>query len=1380
MTVPTTLRFVLDSGSGVRTCAAELAGADATVADLVLAAGVAPPAVVHVDGRRVPSDHGLDEAGVVQGSTISLVAPVPRGPGAAVAAAGLRVTVVAGVGSGRATPLGAPVVVGRDGACDLVLPSATVSGAHCRLVPTSAGQVAVTDLGSTNGTWVRGHQVGRGGATASPGDLVRVGAVVLRVEGPAPQDVPHGRPAPRTAAGTVPWNRPPRPALPAATPPVALPAPRTPVSAAPPFSLAVLVAPLVLGAVMVVVLGSWRYAAFMALSPLLVLATTVSGRRRVRRERRRDDRARRAAVDALHRDLAAAAATERAARWEVLPPAAEVARRASAPSTRLWERRLGDPDALRLQVGVGAVPWTVPTDGNQRPDPDVEQVLDHWGRLARAPVEVDLTAGGVVGIVGARPRAVDLARSLVVQACVHHGPADLDLAVLVDAAHVADWDWTPWLPHVGGADGRRRTAGGDAATDLAAALRTRTEDGRPLLLVCDAPGLLTGRDADARAVLRGDAGPVAGIVLAPTADLLPAVCDTVVDVRDEDGVARVTRAADRLDLDDVLLTGWTVAQSRDVARALARREDPDTAGQGAALPRRVDLLDLLPDGLDVAAAWDRSGDSATLRTPIGVGHDGPVTLDLVNHGPHGLLGGTTGAGKSELLRSLVAGLAATHAPDVCTFVLIDYKGGAAFDACADLPHVVGLVTDLDEHLGARALRCLEAELHHRERRLRAAGVSDLAGWLRLPATDRGAPLPRLVVVIDEFATLRAELPDFVTALVGVAQRGRSLGMHLLLGTQRPAGAVDENVRANANLRIALRMTDDRDALDVVGSVEAASIPPELPGRGLLRTGPAAPVGVQTALVTGRSRGARRGITVHRPRFGPTDLPDPSPVTDDGPSDLAELVAACGRAFVASGQPTPRSPWPAPLPLALAPADLPRSDVPVPFGLLDDPDHQRQVAAGWDPSRGNLLVHGAVGSGTTTTLRSLVLGLARRHDADEVHVHVLDLDRGGLTPLAALPHCGAVVTAGEPDRRVRLEALVLAEADRRRRCGAAELQQLPLHVLVVDGLATWLDDLDDPTTYDTFEAVQRLYVDAPRLRMAVVGSVPRPGALRSAVLATTGQHLVHRLADRGDVAALGLHPTGVPDLPPGRAVRPDGSLLQVARDADVDAAVTAIADRTPPASRPPTSVAVLPSSLDPSTVREGVALGPGAWRLPIGVDAVTVAPAVWALHPGEHAVVLGPPASGRSALLAALAAAVSPQADVVVVSARDGWPQGVPVHRPDGLAAALTAAVAGERPTLVLVDDAERVPDPGPVLDEVQHASHVRVVAAARHDVVAADYGSWVRRLARSRTGLLLRPVGEVSGDLLGTRLPRRPPIAAARARGWCVSGGTSRFVQTVG
>ncbi len=252
------------------------------------------------------------------------------------------------------------------------------------------------------------------------------------------------------------------------------------------------------------------------------------------------------------------------------------------------------------------------------------------------------------------------------------------------------------------------------------------------------------------------------------------------------------------------------------------------------------------------------GPPRTTEVVIGESLDGPFAFDLRRDGPHGLVAGTTGSGKSELLQTIVASLAATNTPEGMNFVLIDYKGGAAFRDFAPLPHTVGMVTDLDTHLVERALESLGAELRRREHLLAEAAAKDIEDYVeRLGRGEPLPPMPRLLIVIDEFASLVRELPDFVTGLVNIAQRGRSLGIHLILATQRPTGVVSNDIRANTNLRIALRVTDSSESTDVIDAGDAAQIQKSTPGRGYIRLGAGALLPFQSGRVGAVGRARRR-------------------------------------------------------------------------------------------------------------------------------------------------------------------------------------------------------------------------------------------------------------------------------------------------------------------------------------------------------------------------------------------------------------------------------------------------------------------------------------------------------------------------------------------
>ncbi|WP_416447335.1 FtsK/SpoIIIE domain-containing protein [Leucobacter sp. HNU] len=306
---------------------------------------------------------------------------------------------------------------------------------------------------------------------------------------------------------------------------------------------------------------------------------------------------------------------------------------------------------------------------------------------------------------------------------------------------------------------------------------------------------------------------------------------------------------------------------------------------------------------------------------VGQGSDGPVEIDLRTHGPHALVGGTTGSGKSEFLQTWILSLAANYAPDRLTFLLVDYKGGAAFADCVALPHTVGLVTDLTPHLVRRALTSLRAELRTREELLNEKGAKDLIALER--RGDPEAP-PTLVIVIDEFAALVSEIPEFVDGVIDVAQRGRSLGLHLVMATQRPAGVIKDNLRANTNLRIGLRMADPADSSDVLGVPDAADFAAEIPGRAAVKIGAARLRHFQAGYLGGRADSDRQevvevrdlGFAERAPWALAPEVRSEPERRGRGPRDIEVLAGNIRTAAKIAEVRQPRRPWVDQLPTVL--------------------------------------------------------------------------------------------------------------------------------------------------------------------------------------------------------------------------------------------------------------------------------------------------------------------------------------------------------------------------------------------------------------------------------------------------------------------------------
>lgn len=1369
----------------------EVRAADATIADLAEVLGENPDAGLTVGPNRLPPDLPLADAGLHDGVDVR-----NGGHRAEHAAARgvVELRVVGGVVAGARVALGAGEHrIGRDATCDVVIDHPTISTVHCRVVVDPAGAVQIVDEDSHNGTWVEGVAVDATPARVAPGDVVRTGAVLLTVV-PARSDDRSVAVDPLRHAslgGTVPFNRPPRPAPAPALPPIAVPAARPKQSRSTPLSIVAIVAPILMGVAMVLLLHSLYFALFAALSPIMAIGSWLESKRRNKSDRKYNKRELAEELERFEATLVATRAAARARRRDDIADPAEMLRRATGPSVRLWERRPVHEDFLLLHAGTGDVPWDAPVapDRGDRA-PEAAALLASLDTLPSSAVHVDLANGGVVGLVGDRVAALALARSLVCQAAVGSGPADVGVVIVSAPEHVADWDWAKWLPHSrdpsGGADARLLAGDPDAADALLRELVQRQADGRVVLAVLDAAGITAGRSSPGRALLRGDGGPVAGIVLAPTEHELPALCTTVVELRGPHGEASLTRPALGETVDRFLAAGVSIDEARACARSLALFDDPELDVAGAGLPSRVDLLPLL--GIDAADAsslldrWRAAGTDPGLRFVLGVGEDGPFEIDLVRDGPHALIGGTTGSGKSELLRTLVASLATTASPEHLTFVLVDYKGGSAFDECARLPHTVGMVTDLDEHLGARALRCLEAELRYRERRLREAGANDLTAYLQSPVA-REQPLPRLLVVIDEFATLKAELPDFVDALVGVAQRGRSLGVHLLLATQRPSGAVSENIKANTNLRIALRVQDGGDSNDIIGTDRAARISRNQAGRAYVRLGMSEIVPIQTALVSARTAaGDRRPIAIAPFTFGRRTHPVTLEGNVDARTDLARLADAAIAAFASSGHPAPRRPWPDPLPdeldlAALVPAD----GSVVAVALADEPDAQRQRTTGWDLGEGNLVVYGIGGSGTTTALRSLGLALAAQHGPDALHLYAIDMGSGELAALAGLPHVGAIVGAAEKERRHRLVTLLRAELDRRRATGGG--RDNPRLIVLIDGYGALVGEHDDGPGIAMIDELQRIIADGPGVGINTAIAADRAGAVPTAVASTVAQKWLFRLADAYDYGTFGIRNADVPALPPGRAIQvATGTVIQVARPVSIDEHVADVVARWEAPQRAPQTIGSLPGNVDVATILDAARFTESPWLVPLGVGNEDLGPAVLRLYDGEHALVAGPARSGRSTALLAAAAAADHAgvATIALAGPRSPLASSALVRRVvDDVQALVDAVRDATEPLLVLIDDADRVDDVDSQLEKLVTATPtgVHVIASGRADALRAAYGHWTRALRRSKTGVLLRPEVDLDGELLGVTLPRRSVIGMVPGRGWLVADGGASLIQ---
>ncbi|HET9059736.1 MAG TPA: FtsK/SpoIIIE domain-containing protein, partial [Acidimicrobiales bacterium] len=835
------------------------------------------------------------------------------------------------------------------------------------------------------------------------------------------------------------------------------------------FPAASILLPLIAAVVLVYVTKQVAFVALAALSPLMMLSNHFSEGRHSKSSYKAQAAEFRRRVESRAAEVDQALSEERRERLAAAPDLAWLVHQAAARQGRLWERARGAPDFLALRAGLGTVPSLVEVSVEPGGDPDLQgwagTRLAHHASLNLAPVVLALDELPVAGTRGPAAEVDKLCASLLLQSALLHSPEHLVVAGAFPSDDYDNWSWLKWLPHTrsatsplegphlvdetGVSDLVRRVAK-VANERLAAATHAHTADAdaswlwpRVLLVLheCSEP------DRSALGALLGT-GSGAGITVlwvGHDETGLPRQCDVVMQVQDPLVAPSSMRftAPDRQD-QPFVYEGVTAPGADRIARMLAPLRDVSAATATSGIPTLVELLDLpgmSPSPQAVAQHWASSAHAYGLFAPLGMGANGSFSVDLVHDGPHALIAGTSGAGKSELLQTLVLSLAAHHPPSRLALLFIDYKGGAASAPFEPLPHTVGQVTNLDERRALRALASLRAELRRRMALLEGR-AKDLEEMLRVAPED--AP-PSLVIVVDEFATLVKEIPEFVAGMVDIAQRGRSLGIHLVLATQRPGGSVSDNILANTNLRICLRVLDPSDSSAVIGSREASAIPVPLKGRAYARLGPGAlmpfqgawsgapydeagdrhAVSVRPFLFTEPERSSlERAGTVQEVREWPGPVGAQGGATPTAPAASvtqldATVGAIVGAAQLMGAQP-PRRPWVEPLPEQLAAADLPGANVGAKYtsdpgrwaviGLADLPDEQRQVLAEVDlETAGGMLVFGGGGAGKTTLLRTVAAGLAQQGNPGQVQLYLLDFAGRTLLQLEELPH--VVAAAG---------------------------------------------------------------------------------------------------------------------------------------------------------------------------------------------------------------------------------------------------------------------------------------------------------------------------------------------------------------------------------
>ncbi len=1018
--------------------------------------------------------------------------------------------------------------------------------------------------------------------------------------------------------------------------------------------------------------------------------------------------------------LAEAATTQRDAARAAHPEPASMAALVAA-GERTWQRRPGDADFLHLRVGVGAVPaLAAPGYREAEPtaalDPAAEdaarRLVEVAGTVEGVPVALPLRAGTTT-IVGSAAAVRALARAVVAQLTTLHAPDDVRLAVAAPSAAAARaWEHTKWLPHVRhpspeAGDGPEplllATSAGDLADLLGPELerrrRSSTQPNNPwstltsaaaagpaLVLLVDGPLTPVEAAAFADAPELG----VALLVLVTDGAPEPSGVDVSVLVGDDGAVSFVERtplpplhasgsgalpAATSITADALSL-----ADADATTRALAPLELSHEIGEFSLsdvsdLPGLLRIADV--GALDPARVWPPRPERALLRVPLGVDVDGrPVELDLKESaldgmGPHGLVVGATGSGKSELLRTLVTGLALTHSPEDLALVLVDFKGGATFVDAVGLPHVAGSITDLedDPDTVARMATALRGELRRRERLLRGVSLASIREHrqARLSGHRHDLPaMPHLLVIVDEFSELLTQEPEMIDLFVTVGRLGRSLGVHLLLATQRLEEGRLRGLDSHLSYRIALRTFSSAESRTVIGTADAYELPP-VPGSAYLKVdtsvfqrlrvatvsspyvtpGPAAVRSAPVAPRTFSGFGPGAGSPAPLPALG-LDLSDPS-------QRSTMVVAADSLTSAASARGIARVDpvWLPPLPREVTldrlvgplvrvrgrglSANGPVGALQVPLGVVDLPDRQAQQTFTLDLALegGHVGVVGRPGSGKSVALAGLVTALAVTHTPAQVQVYCLDLGGGTLAPLAALPHVGGVAPRSQPDLMRRTVAQVGALLDARDRGEAQQARETqqaagdgagggvqPHVVLVVDGWAVLRAEHEDLEA-----AVTGIATRGAAHRVHLVVASPRWMDLHPALKGAIGNRLEMRLGEASDSVFTRAAARALPSVP-GRMLTAGDRRVQVAlprvRTGEEMLAPAALGAALHEAWDGPVAptVRLLPTLLTRPELRAVELRAVGAGAVGAGTDAAAGAGALGSAGRQERGVAVG--------------------------------------------------------------------------------------------------------------------------------------------------------------
>lgn len=790
----------------------------------------------------------------------------------------------------------------------------------------------------------------------------------------------------------------------------------------------------------------------------------------------------------------------------------------------LWERKPSDADYLQIAVGSGDLEPACRLICQPEPQigevpvlyRNMEEKVQKMPRLENVPVTLDLRRNKLVGIVGKKREGVlRQALGMLVELATLHNYEDLRLAVIYNEKEMEFWRFASWIPHLWREDDSMRYLANDAgeikflSQKLLEVLHQRSSqhsaDGgqpTPWYVIVDADQRLGQRAEVIRELYqaKGDVGMTL-IELCESEKLLPRNCDAILDVDHMQLSLRRENTVQEQMLKSML-------DFRQDAEALFRNLSHirlQNAEQKQKLETNLSFLDMLRVGnteqLNIRRRWKESDPVHSLAVPLGQDGDGfPVMLDIHQkaHGPHGLVAGMTGSGKSELLISYILAMAVNFRPDEVSFILIDFKGGGMADVFRGLPHLAGSITNLDGNELRRSFLAIESELEHRQqifqqttRELQLNAV-DIYKYQELYRQGRVAqPMPHLIIVSDEFAELRHQQGDFMEQLIRIARIGRSLGVHLILATQKPDGVVDEQIRSNTRYRICLKVQDKQDSQAVLERPDAAAL--TAAGRFYLK------VGMNEIFELGQS-----GYTgtpylpkaqYEPPRDDTVSLLDEqgrvilaaAPAVHTQTPDLKQITAVLQKISQAAQDEKLEQHfiWAKPLEVVhrTVSSEAAAEEMQVQVGSYDDlynREHKSlRVSLG---SSGGAVVYGMSGSGKSEFVSRVLMECMQAYSPKQIQFYLADADSGTLQAFENAGHTAYLAMPGEYSQYEEMLEKVNAQIEERRRLlqpfggdrarYLASGQEMPLVLCVVHGSSGFFSGRNSDTLIEKLRDICR--------------------------------------------------------------------------------------------------------------------------------------------------------------------------------------------------------------------------------------------------------------------------------------------------------------------